>query len=70
MFSTEITHRVDGLKVFRGQPLDPHETMRTLGAQGYQRVAKVSDPGEMTLRGGIRILLSVVSFVGDSFCVA
>ncbi len=43
----------EALKIARGQQLDPHEAMRALIEQGYQRVAKVSDPGEMTLRGGI-----------------
>ena len=41
------------LKICRGQQLDPHATMRALADQGYQRVPKVSDPGEMTLRGGV-----------------
>ena len=44
---------IEGLKICRGQRLDPHETIRALAGQGYQRVAKVSDPGEMTLRGGV-----------------
>ena len=44
---------IEGLKICRGQQLDPHATMRTLTEQGYQRVPKVSDPGEMTLRGGV-----------------
>ena len=42
-----------GLKICRGQQLDPHATIRALTAQGYLRVPKVSDPGEMALRGGI-----------------
>ncbi len=42
-----------GLKIFRGQSLDPQQAIRTLAEQGYQRVPKVSDPGEMALRGGI-----------------
>ncbi len=43
----------DSIKICRGQRLDPHETIRQLLAQGYQRVAKVSDPGDCALRGGI-----------------
>lgn len=41
------------LKICRGQRLSPHETIRTLLTQGYQRVPKVSDPGDCALRGGI-----------------
>lgn len=33
--------------------MDPHETIRFLLAQGYQRVAKVHDPGDCSLKGGI-----------------
>jgi len=41
------------LKICRGQQLDPHETIQSLLAQGYQRVRKVHDPGDCALRGGI-----------------
>ena len=42
-----------GLKIVRGQQLDLQEAAQTLVAQGYQRVPKVSDPGELAVRGGI-----------------
>ncbi|MBI3322516.1 MAG: DEAD/DEAH box helicase [Candidatus Omnitrophica bacterium] len=41
------------VKIARGQSLDLTETVRILIEQGYQRVAKVSDPGEIAVRGGI-----------------
>lgn len=41
------------LRICKGQSLDPQEILRTLSAQGYERVPKVSDPGEVALRGGI-----------------
>lgn len=41
------------LKICRRQQLDPHAALRTLVHQGYQRVPKVSDPGDCALRGGI-----------------
>ncbi len=41
------------LKICRGQRLDPHAFLQILIGQGYQRVAKVSDPGDCALRGGI-----------------
>ena len=41
------------LKICRGQQLDPHETIQSLLAQGYQRVRTVHDPGDCALRGGI-----------------
>ncbi len=42
-----------GLRIVRGQQLDPQEAAQTLVAQGYQRVPKVSDPGELAVRGGM-----------------
>ena len=42
-----------GFKIYRGQHLNPHETLQQLLAQGYQRVVKVHDPGDCALRGGI-----------------
>ncbi len=44
---------LEPLKICRGQTLDPHEMLRALVAQGYQRVARVHDPGDSSLRGGI-----------------
>ncbi len=43
----------DSIKICRGQELDLHETVQQLLAQGYQRVVKVSDPGDCSVRGGI-----------------
>ncbi len=45
--------KTEALKICRGQQLDPYAAIQALMAQGYERVAKVSDPGEMALRGGI-----------------
>ncbi|MBI3615475.1 MAG: DEAD/DEAH box helicase [Candidatus Omnitrophica bacterium] len=41
------------MEICRGQQLDPHATLGHLLSQGYQRVARVSDPGDCALRGGI-----------------
>ncbi len=41
------------IKICRGQQLDPHASLQRLISQGYQRVVKVSDPGDCALRGGI-----------------
>jgi len=41
------------LKICRNQTLNPHEALKELLTQGYQRVAKVADPGDCSLRGGI-----------------
>ena len=43
----------DPLKICRGQTLNPQEMVKVLTEQGYRRVGKVSDPGEIALRGGI-----------------
>lgn len=47
-----MTHS-EPLKICRGQRLNPHETVLALIAQGYERVPRVSDPGEVALRGGV-----------------
>ncbi|MBI3317639.1 MAG: DEAD/DEAH box helicase [Candidatus Omnitrophica bacterium] len=44
---------IELLRICRGQHLDPHATLASLLHQGYQRVAKVSEPGDCALRGGI-----------------
>lgn len=41
------------LKICRGQVLELTGTVRALIDQGYQRVVKVSDPGEVAVRGGV-----------------
>lgn len=41
------------VKICRGQELELEETLRRLLDQGYRRVARVSDPGETALRGGV-----------------
>ncbi len=41
------------ITICRGQHLEPHATLQLLLSQGYGRVAKVSDPGDCALRGGI-----------------
>jgi len=42
-----------GLKICRGQQVDLPALLRELAAQGYQRHPKVSDPGDLAVRGGV-----------------
>ncbi len=44
---------VEALRICKGQRLNPHGAIRALIDLGYQRVPKVSDPGDCALRGGI-----------------
>ncbi|PIQ82178.1 MAG: hypothetical protein COV76_05015 [Candidatus Omnitrophica bacterium CG11_big_fil_rev_8_21_14_0_20_64_10] len=41
------------LKLCRGQTLDLSELLTDLVGRGYHRVPKVSDPGELSVRGGV-----------------
>lgn len=42
----------DSLKLHKSQTADPHSVLNDLLAQGYQRRPKVSDPGDVAVRGG------------------